>query len=82
MGSFPTDNTHAISTKLTYGYNKLRMVFFNGNVHVLVSSCCLGPERFLKNYKITKTRSAASVSFAITLIGLALGFALLKLQGE
>jgi len=26
--------------------------------------------------------SAASVSFTITLIGLALGFALLKLQGE
>lgn len=26
--------------------------------------------------------SAASTSFAITLIGLALGFALLKLQGE
>jgi hypothetical protein len=38
-------------THLIYGDTKLRMVFFNGNVHVFISISSVGPKRFL-DYRI------------------------------
>ena len=67
------------------------MVFFNGNVHIFISISSVGQKRVLVTLSHNFKRSnimgneiitAGSISFVITLIGLALGFALLKLQGE
>ena len=75
---------------------------FNDNVHILISSSCLGSKWFLiikifSNIKIknimefitqifpfanSEIVTAAIVCFFMTLFGLSLGFALLKVQGE